>query len=65
VRLTTLHHKKLLLRNLRRGGQGPIWAVEPLDGWMIGSFLYKIKCKWENKIRNLSSDLGSRTVVIS
>jgi hypothetical protein len=31
----------------------------------IGSFLYKIKCKWENKIRNLSSELGSITVVIS
>jgi hypothetical protein len=31
----------------------------------IGSFLYKIKCKWENKIRNLSSELGSRAVVIS
>jgi hypothetical protein len=22
------------LRNLKGGGQGPIWAVEPLDGWM-------------------------------
>jgi hypothetical protein len=22
------------LRNLRWGGQGPMWAVEPLDGWM-------------------------------
>jgi hypothetical protein len=31
----------------------------------IGSYLYKIKCKWENKIRNLSSELESRTVVIS
>jgi hypothetical protein len=31
----------------------------------IGSYLYKIKCKWENKITNLSSELGSRTVVIS
>jgi hypothetical protein len=31
----------------------------------IGSYLYKIKCKWENKIRNLSSELGSRTVVMS
>jgi hypothetical protein len=31
----------------------------------IGSYLYKIKCKWENKIRNLSSELGSRAVVIS
>jgi hypothetical protein len=30
----------------------------------IGNYLYKIKCKWENKIRNLSSELGSRTVVI-
>jgi hypothetical protein len=29
-----------------------------------GSFLYKIKCKWENKIRNLSSELGSSVVVI-
>jgi hypothetical protein len=34
VRLTAPHHKKLLLRNLKRGGQGPIWAVGPLDGWM-------------------------------
>jgi hypothetical protein len=31
----------------------------------IGSNLYKIKCKWENKIRNSSSELGSRAVVIS
>jgi hypothetical protein len=31
----------------------------------IGSYLYKIKCKWENKIRNLSSELRSRAVVIS
>jgi hypothetical protein len=30
----------------------------------IGIYLYKIKCKLENKIRNLSSELGSRTVVI-
>jgi hypothetical protein len=30
----------------------------------IGSYLYKIKCKWENKIRNLSSEFGSRTVVM-
>jgi hypothetical protein len=30
-----------------------------------GSYVYKIKCKWENKIRNLSSELGSRTVMIS
>jgi hypothetical protein len=28
--------KKLLLQNLKRGGQGPIWAVGPLDGWMDG-----------------------------
>jgi hypothetical protein len=31
----------------------------------IGSYLYKMKCKWENKIRNLSSELGTRTVAIS
>jgi hypothetical protein len=31
----------------------------------IGSYLYKIKCKWENKIGNLSSELGSSAVVIS
>jgi hypothetical protein len=31
----------------------------------IGIYLYKIKCKWENKIWNLSSELGSRAVVIS
>jgi hypothetical protein len=31
----------------------------------IGSFLYKIKCKWENTIRNLLSEVGSRTIVIS
>jgi hypothetical protein len=30
----------------------------------IGSYLYKIKCIWENRIRNLSSELGSRAVVI-
>jgi hypothetical protein len=34
VRLTTSHRKTLLLRNLNRGGRGPIWAVAPLDGWM-------------------------------
>jgi hypothetical protein len=22
------------LRNLKGGGQGPIWSVEPLDGWI-------------------------------
>jgi hypothetical protein len=27
----------------------------------IGSFLYKIKCRWENRIRNLSSELGSKS----
>jgi hypothetical protein len=31
----------------------------------IGTYLYKIKCKWENKIRNLSYELGSSAVVIS
>jgi hypothetical protein len=31
----------------------------------VGSYLYKIKCKWENKIRNLSSESRSRTVAIS
>jgi hypothetical protein len=31
----------------------------------IGSYLYKIKCKWDNRIRNLSSELGSRAVVTS
>jgi hypothetical protein len=31
----------------------------------IESYLYKMKCKWENKIRNLSSEVGSRTLVIS
>jgi hypothetical protein len=30
----------------------------------IGIYLYKIKCKWENKIKNFSSELGSRNVVI-
>jgi hypothetical protein len=35
VGLTIPHHKKLLLRNLKRGGQGPIWAVGPLDGWSL------------------------------
>jgi hypothetical protein len=23
------------LRNLKGGGQGPIWALEPLDGWSV------------------------------
>jgi hypothetical protein len=36
VRLTTSHRKILLLWNLNRGGQGPSWAVVPLDGWMDG-----------------------------
>jgi hypothetical protein len=31
----------------------------------IGRYLYKIKCKWENRIRNLSSELGSRALMIS
>jgi hypothetical protein len=31
----------------------------------IGSYLYKVELKWENKIRNLSSELGSSAVVIS
>jgi hypothetical protein len=26
--------KYVWLRNLKGGGQGPIWAVEPLDGWI-------------------------------
>jgi hypothetical protein len=26
------------LRNLKGGGQGPIWAVESLDGWMVRRF---------------------------
>jgi hypothetical protein len=34
VRLT-ISHRKTLLRNLNRGGQGPIWAVAPLDGWNL------------------------------
>jgi hypothetical protein len=29
--------KSLWLRNLKRGFQGPIWAVVPLDGWMHAS----------------------------
>jgi hypothetical protein len=33
VRLTTSHRKTLLLCNLNRRGQGPIWAVAPLDRW--------------------------------
>jgi hypothetical protein len=32
VRLTTSNPKTLLLWNLNSGGQGPIWAVAPLDG---------------------------------
>jgi hypothetical protein len=35
VRLITSHHKTLLLRNVSRRGQGPIWDVAPLDGWII------------------------------
>jgi hypothetical protein len=35
VRLTTSHCETLLLWNLSRGGQGPIWAVAPLDGWIV------------------------------
>jgi hypothetical protein len=30
----------------------------------IGNYLHKIKCKWDNRIRNLSSKLGSRDVAI-
>jgi hypothetical protein len=26
----------VLLRNIKAGDQGPIWDVEPLDGWMDG-----------------------------
>jgi hypothetical protein len=34
VGLTISHRKTLLLWTLNRGGQGPIWAVAPLDGFM-------------------------------
>jgi hypothetical protein len=40
VRLTTSHRKTLLLRNLNRGGQGPIWAVAPLDDGITACKLY-------------------------
>jgi hypothetical protein len=30
----------------------------------IGIYLYKIEYKWENKIGNLSSEFGTRTVAI-
>jgi hypothetical protein len=29
-----------------------------------GIYLYEFKCKWQNTVKNLSSELGSRTVVI-
>jgi hypothetical protein len=35
----TTSHRKILLWNLYRGGQGPIWAVAPLDGWMESLWL--------------------------
>jgi hypothetical protein len=34
---TTPHHKKIVVtepQEKKRGGQRPIWAVGPLDGWM-------------------------------
>jgi hypothetical protein len=39
------HRKTLLLRNLNRGCQGPIWAVAPLDGWLDGSLTCVIGIK--------------------
>jgi hypothetical protein len=42
-----------------------ITCTNIIDLRNIGSYLYKIKCKWENTIRNLSSEVGSRTIVIS
>jgi hypothetical protein len=44
MRLTTSHHKTLLLWKLNKGGQAPIWAVAPLDGWIMRlgcDFYYK------------------------
>jgi hypothetical protein len=38
VRLITSQRKILLLQNHSRGGQGLIWAVAPLDGWMDVKF---------------------------
>jgi hypothetical protein len=40
-------------------------CTNSIESRNTGSYLYKIKCKWENKIRNLSSELGSKAVVIS
>jgi hypothetical protein len=42
VRLTS-YRKTLLLWNLNSGGQGSIWDVGPLDGWM--EFYLKHLCK--------------------
>jgi hypothetical protein len=40
-------------------------CTNSIESRNIGSYLYKIKLKLENKIRNLSSELGSSVVVIS
>jgi hypothetical protein len=38
--------KCMWFRNLKGGGQGPIWAVEPLDGWICpnGCFIAPFIC---------------------
>jgi hypothetical protein len=46
VRLTTSHRKTLLLGNLNRGGQGPIWAVAPLDGWIRTNEIQRLEKRW-------------------
>jgi len=50
VRLTTPHLKTLLLRNLNRGGQGPIWAVAPVDGWIFSIRHYLACQSWNATI---------------
>jgi hypothetical protein len=55
MRLTTLHRKTLLLWNLNKGGQGPVWAVAPLDGCMDG--WYNVYLYIERELSSVSYEL--------
>jgi hypothetical protein len=38
------------LKSLRGGGQGPIWAVEPLDGWKSAfKLVERVLLAWPNE----------------
>jgi hypothetical protein len=65
VRLTTSHCKTLLLWNLNGGGQGPIWAVEPLDGWMDGFKIMKTHGRYQDTILGMTHSSVARVAYSS